>query len=65
MLVPIWRATPLEVATALSVTWQVRGEPAFTDWGVQAIVSGLKLTRDTAVCTGEFWIVAVMVAVSS
>jgi hypothetical protein len=59
------RATPFEVAAALSVTWQLTGDPAFTDWGVQAMASGLKLTSDTAACTDEFLRVAVMVALSS
>src|SRR5438046_206458 len=65
LLVEMLRATPVDVAAALSVTWQLTGDPALTDWGVQAMASGLKLTSDTAVLTVEFWSVAVIVALSS
>lgn len=65
MLVETVRETPLDVAAALMVTWQLNGDPALTDLGVQPIASGLKPTSDTAACTGAFWTVAVMVAFSS
>ncbi len=65
LLVDRLSATPVDVATALSVTWQFTGDPALTDWGVQAMASGLKLTSDTAACADEFCRVAVMVALSS
>lgn len=48
LLVEILRATPVDVAAALRLTWQLSGDPALTDFGVQAIASGLKLTSDTA-----------------
>src|SRR5690242_2527305 len=65
LLVERLRATPLDVAAALSVTWQFTGDPALTDWGEQAMASGLKLTSVTAAWADEFWSVAVMVALSS
>lgn len=65
LLADILRATPLDVAAALRVTWQPNGDPALTDLGVQPIASGLKPTSDTAACIDAFWRLAVMVAFSS
>jgi hypothetical protein len=65
LLVETLRATPLDVAAALRVTWQLTLDPALTGLGVQPIASGLKPTSDTAACTDPAWRAAVMVALSS
>ena len=64
MLVKTLRATPLDVGAALRVTWQLSGDPALTDLGVQPIATGLKLTSATAACGDALGRVAVMVALS-
>jgi len=58
-------ATPLDVAAALRVTWQLNEDPALTDLGVQPMATGLKLTSATADLTEALVRVAVMVALSS
>jgi len=65
LLVETLRATPVDVAAALRVTWQLNGDPALTDLGVQPMATGLKLTSATADCTGPLGRVAVMVALWS
>ena len=65
LLVETLRATPVDVAAALRVTWQLNGDPALTDLGVQPMATGLKLTSATADCTDVLGRVAVMVARSS
>jgi hypothetical protein len=62
LLVETLRATPLDVAAALRVTWQLNGDPALTDLGVQPMATGLKLTSATADFTDALGSVAVMVA---